>query len=462
MGLDLLIRNGRICTEDAPPFTGSIGIKNGLIDSLYASDVDVEAKSVIDAKGHLIMPGMIDPHVHVGHGNPHAEEFWSEGGSALVGGVTTILTYYRRHPFNYLDLVPELIRQGEESSPIDFAVHLGLFVPQNLEELEVYYERFGIVGLKFFPGLRDDDPAVALKHTGPMAPIDDNFVLEGFRKIARLPGAVALYHAENYDLNTAGRRRVMNEGRSDLAAWCDTRPDYGEAHSVRDAMWWQRLTGCPVYIVHQSSAVALESVMEERRRGALGPIYVETCPQFLTFTKDVQMSTIGKMSPPFRAQADCERLWEGISKREVDTIASDHGAFLRSQKKDAWSGHSGFPGMATILPALMTYGVKGGRISVMDVVRIFSSNTARIFGLYPRKGSLQPGTDADVIVVDPERPRIVDARDLRSHSDFSVYEGQTLVGWPSHVVASGRLVIDEENFAPVRGAGRYLRREEES
>jgi dihydroorotase-like cyclic amidohydrolase len=458
MDLDLLIKDGLICTEDAPPLSGTVGVREGRIVIVAESAEGLDAREVIDARDRLVMPGMIDPHVHIGHGAPHPSEFWTEGSSAVIGGVTTMLTYYRRHPFNYLDLVPELIAAGKANSPIDFSIHLPLFTRQSLEELPLYRQRFGINGFKFFPGIKGSDAAVmtALPHTGPMLPIDDRFVLDGMRALAAMPGTLALYHAENPELNAAAAARVKAEGRADLRAWCDSRPDYGEAHSVRDGIWWQRLTGAPLYIVHLSSAIALEAVLEERQRGPRGPLWVETCPQFLTHTRDSRIGTIGKMSPPFRTTEDCERLWRGIATGEIQTIASDHGAFMREDKTDAWSGRSGFPGLATILPALMTHGVGAGRIAVSDVVRVFSANTARIFGLFPRKGTLTLGADADVIVVDDRTERVVEPRALRSRSDFSIYEGQTLTGWPTHVVSRGRVLLRKGEFVAERGGGRFL------
>jgi dihydropyrimidinase len=460
MHLDLLIRDGLICRDDSPPARGCLGVRDGRIAVVAASAAGLAAAEVIDAGGRLVMPGMIDPHVHIGHGAPHASEFWTEGSSAVVGGVTTMLTFYRRHPFNYLDLVPDLIAAGEANAPIDFSIHLPLYTRQNLDEVGEYRRRLGITGFKFFPGIKGADAAVmtALPHTGPMLPIDDPFVLDGMRAIADLPGALALYHAENPELNAAAAEQVKAEGRADLRAWCDSRPDHGEAHSVRDGVWWQRLTGCPLYIVHLSSAVALEAVLEERRRTPRAPLWVETCPQFLTHTRESDIGTIGKMSPPFRTREDCARLWQGIAAGEIQTIASDHGAFLRDEKLDAWTGRSGFPGMATILPALMTHGVRASRISVQDVVRVFSANPARIFGLFPRKGALTPGADADMIVVDDQSERVVEPRALRSRSDFSIYEGQRLTGWPTHVVSRGRVLLRDGEFVAERGGGRFLGR----
>lgn len=459
MELDLLIRDGLVCGENTEPFLGCVGVKDGKIAIVSTADVQTPARVSIDARGQLIMPGMIDAHVHIGHGSAHAEEFWTEGRSAIIGGVTTLLTFYRRHPFDYLRLVPRLIADGEANSPIDFGIHLPLFTRANIDELRSYYDNWGIGGFKFFPGINSEDAAkmTDLPHTGPMLPIDDAFVLDGMRRVATLPGAVALYHAENPDVNAAAAEAVKASGRSDLRAWCDSRPDYGEAHSVRDALWWQRLTSCPLYVVHLSSAIAFNEIQDARARGTAAPVYVETCPQFLTMTRDAPIGTIGKMSPPFRTEEDCERLWQGIAEGEVDTIGSDHGAFRREEKADAWTGRSGFPGMATILPVLVTQGLHKGRISISDIVRIFSANPARIFGLFPQKGSLAPGTDADLIVVDTENPDVVEPTRLESRSDFSIYEGQSLAGWPSTVVAGGDVIFTkDEGIVADRGRGRFL------
>jgi dihydropyrimidinase len=168
--LDLLIRDGMICRDDAPPVRSSLGVRDGRIAVIAARAVGLDATEVIDAGGRLVMPGMIDPHVHIGHGAPPASEFWTEGSSAVVGGVTMMLTFYRHHPFTYLDLVPELIAAGETNSPIDFSIHpAALHAPEPRRAARVS-PSFGISGFKFFPGIKGADAAVmtALPQTGPM------------------------------------------------------------------------------------------------------------------------------------------------------------------------------------------------------------------------------------------------------------------------------------------------------
>lgn len=457
MKVEVLVENGLLCSEDAPPVPGKVGCRDGKIVFIGGPDAEVSADRTVDAGGRLVMPGMIDPHVHIGHGARHADEFWSEGRSAIVGGVTTMLTFFRKFPFDYSVSVPELIGDGESNSPVDFGVHLPLYSEANLDEIDTY-RQMGVGGFKFFPGIAGEDAAkmTDLPHTGPMLSVDDSFVLDGMGRIARTGDSLTLYHAENPSLNHAAADRVKASGRSDLAAWCDSRPDAGEAHSVRDGLWWQRMTGGRLYIVHLSSQVALEEVIEERKRGIQGEVYVETCPQFLVLTRDSDIGTIGKMSPPFRTQADSDALWAAIADGDVDTIGSDHGAFLRAEKADAWAGRSGFPGMATILPILVTYGLNKARLSAQDICRVFSSNPARIFGLHPQKGSLAVGSDADIIVVDTEQEREVKPEDLFSRSDFSVFEGLQLSGWPTHVLSRGRVVLDNGTMSAQRGHGEFL------
>jgi dihydropyrimidinase len=458
MRASLVLRNGLVCLGDSEPFRGAVSVQAETITGVFAGDPEIDSDETIDVGGRFILPGLIDPHVHIGHGAPHAEEFWSEGNSAIVGGVTTIYTYFRQHPFDYLSSVARLIDEGQANSPIDFAVLLPLFTATNLEQVADYARDLGIRGFKFFPGIKGEDAArmTALPHTGPMIPVDDAFVLDGMRRVAGVPGGVAFYHAENPDRNADAAARVRSEGRADLRAWCDSRPDYGEAHSVRDGLWWQRLTECPTYFVHLSSKIALEAIREERRAHPGQRVHVETCPQFLVFDRDAPLGVIGKMSPPFRTSVDREALWEGLADGSIDTIGSDHGAFMRSDKQDAWTARSGFPGLATILPAMMTYGVRQGRISISDLVRVCSANAARILGLYPRKGGLSPGSDADIIVVDPDRERVVDPANLASRSDFSIFEGQSLSGWPEWVVVAGRVVLRDGRLDSPARAGRYL------
>ena len=459
MRLDKLIRGGMICDAQTAPRRGSIGIAGGRIVAVMSDDVEVDADEVIDAQGCVAIPGLLDPHVHLGHGAEHASEFQSEGRSALVGGVTTLLTFYRKHPFNYLDLVPDLIAAGEANSPVDFLIHLPLYTRQNLDEISEYREKLGVRGFKFFPGIRGDDAAkmTALPHTGPMVGIDDSFVYEGMSRVAGIPDGLALYHAENPDIIATFAAKVKAEGRRDLLAWCESRPDFGEAQSVQEALWWQRVTGCPLYIVHVSSAMAMDLIVEAKLRDPKAPIYVETCPQYLTHTKDSKVGTIAKMSPPLRTVADQEKIWAAIADGHVDTIGSDHGAFMRAEKSDAWESRSGFPGMATILPALVTYGVRQGRITLQDLVRICSYQPARIFGIGDRKGSLRPGSDADITIVDLESSRTVTAQMLQSRSDFSIYEGQTLYGWPRHVLRRGDVLVrDGEVRTSAQGGGVYL------
>lgn len=459
MELDLVVKHGIVCDGVNPLHRGQIGIRDGKIAVLASDDSDLSANDELDADGCLVTPGIIDPHVHLGHGDEHASEFWTEGRSALIGGITTLLTFYRKYPFHYLDFVPELLSAGEANCPIDFLIHLPLYTDQNLDEMDDYYSRLGVRGFKFFPGIRGDDAAkmTDLPHTGPMLPIDDSFVFNGMNKISKLNGALALYHAENPDINAACAEHVRAEGRNDLRAWCDSRPDYGEAESVTEALYWQRVTGCPLYVVHVSSAAALEVLAEEKRRRPKAKIWVESCPQYLSLTRDVSVGTLAKMSPPLRTNRDQDRLWEGIANGEVDTIATDHGAFRRVDKLDAWNSRSGFPGMATMLPAMITYGLRTGKVDESQLVRVLSVNTAKIFGIYPKKGSFMLGADADICVVDTEESRIVDPAKLESRSDFSIYEGETLYGWPRHVLRRGEpMVRDGVICVEQRGGGQYL------
>jgi dihydroorotase (multifunctional complex type) len=458
MELDLVVRGRRLCDGSNEPFGGDLGVRGGKIAAV-AEFGSLDAGVVVDAGDDLVMPGAIDPHVHIGHGDEHAKEFWSEGRAALQGGVTTIMTFYRKYPFEYLESVPELLTSAGANSPVDFVIHLPLYTQQNLAELAEYHRRLGIRSFKFFPGIRGEDAAkmTDLPYTGPMLPIDDYFVYDGMSRVSEIPGAIVLYHAENPEIIAGFASRIRGEGRNDLRAWCDSRPAFGEAQSVQEALYWQRITGCALYLVHMSSEECVGLVAAEKESRPEAPIFVETCPQYLSLTCDAEVGTLAKMSPPLRSESDAKALWEGIRNGTVDTIGTDHGAFMRQDKVGAWVSRSGFPGLPTMVPVVATFGLKRGEIDEQTFVNVLSTNVAKIFGLYPRKGSFRVGADADIAVLDLDSERVVDPTQLEGRSDFSVFEGLSLSGWPRAVIRRGELVLENGQFHEIsRGVGVHL------
>ncbi len=435
----------------------TVAIFEGRIAALLDPDAPFAARRVIDAAGKAIIPGVIDPHTHIGYegyrGIPldaMPSHFDTETESALVGGVTTLLCTYRNAP-PYHEIWEEMIKAGDEYSRIDFAYSLGITNDAQRAKISEYYRDFGVSSFKFYMAYRGEEA----KATGnAYNTYDDGLLYESMEAIADIPGGIAMVHPENIEIIVRLQRRLRELGRVDLAAWSDSRPGFTEAENIRRALFLGEQVGCDVYIPHLSAAISLDSVIEHRARGT-NHAYVETCPQYLTHTKNSSVGLLGKVNPPLREQADTEALWAAIAAGEVDTVGTDHCGVLREVKApDIWTAVPGFPGMATMLPVLLTQ-VSRGQLSLERVVEVTSYNTAKIFNLYPTKGTLLPGSDADLVIIDLALSRTVTPELLRSRSDFTIYDGFELTGWPVLTMLRGRVAMEDGVTLAEPGWGEY-------
>jgi dihydropyrimidinase len=436
----------------------TVAVAGEKVAALLEPDVPVEAARVVDARGRVILPGAIDPHTHLSYegyrGMPLdalGAHFESESASALVGGVTTVLITYRNAP-PYQEIFEAMRRAGEERSRVDFAFSLGITSEEQRTAIPHYHREYGVSSFKFYMAYRGEDA----KATGNVYnTYDDGFLVEAMGLIADIPGAMAMVHPENIDVIARLRRRYQAEGRDGLAAWTASRPDFAEAENIRRALYLGEQAGCPVYIPHLSCAKGLDVVREHRARRTT-PVWVETCPQYLTHTKDSPEGNLAKVNPPLREPADQAALWQGIVDGTIDTFGTDHCGVRREVKAgDIWAAVPGFPGVGTMLPVLLSEGVRRGRLTFADAAAVTAYRTARIFNLYPRKGTLLPGSDADLCVVDPGLRRKVTPELLRSRSDFSLYEGWELEGWPVLTMVRGRVALEDGRVVAEPGHGRY-------
>ena len=436
----------------------TVAISGGRVAALLDPGVPVDAARTIDAPGKVVMPGAIDPHTHFSYegysGMPLdalGAHFESESASALVGGVTTVLITYR-NASPYQEIFEEMKRAGETHSRIDFAYSLGITSEEQCAAIPAYYRDYGVSSFKFYMAYRGEDA----KATGNVYnTYDDGFLYESMGLIADIPGAMAMVHPENIDVIARLRRRFQAEGRDGLAVWTASRPDFAEAENIRRALYLGQEAGCAVYIPHLSCRKGLEAVLEHRARGTTAA-YIETCPQYLTHTKDSPEGNLAKVNPPLRDPDDQEALWQAIASGAIDTFGTDHCGVQREVKSgDIWSAVPGFPGVATMLPVLLSEGVRRGRLTLAQVAAVTSYQTARIFNLYPRKGTLLPGSDADLAVVDLGLARQVTPELLRSRADFSLYEGKEIVGWPVLTMVRGQVMMADGEIVGQPGNGRY-------
>lgn len=457
---DIAIVGGHVVIPPDGVSSLTVGIHGEHVTALLDPHASVLARRVIDARGKVVLPGLVDPHTHIGYEGYRGipldalpTHFDSETASALVGGVTTILVTYR-NGLPYDKIWEEMRRAGEENSRIDFGYSLGITNDAQRIDIHNYYKEYGVSSFKFYMAYRGEEA----RATGNVYnTYDDGLLYESMEAIAEIPDAMAMVHPENIEIIARLRRRLLAAGRNDLAAWTHSRPAFTEAENIRRAVYLGELTGCAVYIPHLSCKQCLEVVREHRARRT-NTVYVETCPHYLTHTKDSPVGLLGKVNPPLRDREDQEALWQGIARGEIDTVGTDHCGVRREVKgPDIWRAVPGFPGMATMLPVLLG-GVRQGLLSILQVALVTSYQPARIFNLYPRKGTLRVGSDADLTIVNLDRPLRVTPELLNSRSDFSLYEGQELTGWPVLTMIRGRVVMEDGKVIVGPGGGRYLTR----
>jgi dihydropyrimidinase len=451
--LDAAIVNARAFLPDGSEMPGTILVDGGrivgLVDQLdHAGPVRV----VHDVGGLPVLPGLIDTHFHVGFHSAETD-FETETRSAAIGGVTTVCRFFRNlEPYD--DSLPAEIRLGQRASYVDFAFHLGILIEDHLAKLDRWVREFGIRSFKMYTCYKGDEGrSIGIRGES------DGFILDVLRAMARIGDVVQIVHCENEEIIdrrlTELRSRPLAGG--DLDAWSEARPPLAEVEAINRVAYLAAQAGAELLVPHVSSADALDTI---RRLKATGQrIYAETCPHYLALDTGASAGVLAKVNPPIRSAGHSDELWRGVRDGTIDVIGSDHATTMRSQKVpgDPWRSVPGFAGVATILPALHDAGVRNGKISLGDIARV-QARAAWIMRLRG-KGRLEIGADADLVVLDPDRRRIVEARDLGSASDFSVFENASLQGWPTMTFLRGELIARDGEALGRPGDGRYLSRQ---
>lgn len=487
--MDLVIRNGKLVT---PPgiIHGWIGVKDGKIRAIGSQAAPPEAREVIDAKDNYVIPGLVDPHAHPAGMFALQDDVKTEPVSAAFGGITTMgaLVEVPRmgQPFKEFTEPQDVVSWKEafplgkklvdEYSVMDWFFTFTINSDQHAREIPEYARDLGVTSFKFFGNLKEPvDSPVSPKwksRIGVPLSYDDSTIFLGFENIGRIgPPARAHVHNENTELTKIFAERLKKEGKRDLAAWADRSPPFLEAEHISRFALYARVTGAPFYVLHLTTAAGLEECNRQRNRGT--DIIVETCPQYLTLTKfDDPPGVLAKVNPPIRTREDNERLWEGLAKGEIDCIGTDHVPTTRLEKigkgdtsdhdtdpaRDIWSTGSGFTGFETLLPLMITEGVHKGRISLKRLVEVACENPARASGLYPKKGAIALGADADLVVVDMNKKMKVSYKNFHTCSDFCLWEGWELMGWPILTIVRGTVVVKDGQLVGKPGTGRYLPR----
>ena len=433
--VDLVIRNCKIVIPTAVLDAG-IACEDGKIVQISGDAWLPEADRIIDAKGNLVLPGVIDSHVHFRElGKTAYQEDWSTGSAAAaVGGATTVFEMpshvedqYRVRNVDVFNLKSNL---AKSKSIVDFGLY-GIITSDDLGELSKLAAA-GVIGFKIYLGLSASNTPVPT----------DGEIVDSFLAVSKTGRRIAV-HAENGEIIEHNERRMRAAGRTDVLAHLESRPDLAEAEAISRVILFSEATGASVQIAHMSSKEGVDLVVAAKARGL--HISAETAPHYLLLSSHdyTRVGSMIKVNPPVRYKADSERLWAGLLNGTIDCLGSDHAPYTREEKvtNDVWAAKSGFIGVETSVPLMLTQ-VNANRLSLEKFVQVTSENAARLFGIYPRKGALIVGSDCDVTIVDLKKESVIRSENLHSKNNITPFEGWKVKGIPIYTIVRGNVVMD--------------------
>ena len=450
--MDLIIRNGLVVTEGGTGVT-DIGIAGGRVVQLGGALGGAEE---LDATGLIITPGGVDPHTHLTMPTREpgswgwCDDFESGTSAALAGGITTVGNMSFPEKGSMRDGLALDLAEADRLAICDYFMHPILIRPteENLASIEDLHDE-GHTSVKFFLSFPSFD-----RHVPEF--------LTAMRTIAR-KGGIALVHCEDAPIMGCCCSVLRERGSLGPEFFPDARPVQAESVATHRAVGFAETTGCPVYVVHLSSRRALAACLDGRSRGV--PVFVETRPLYLHLTLDRFSEPDGAKyagAPPLRERADVDALWAGLRFGMIDTVASDHAPWTLADKldpaTDATNLRQGVADLETMMPMLFSAGVLTGRLSIEQFVAITSTTPAKMFGLYPRKGCIAVGSDADLAIWDPSEVRVIDGASMHSRADYSPYDGSTVTGWPRWTISRGEVVVDRGAVVAAPGRGQLVRR----
>jgi len=457
MAFDTIITNGRVVTA-SDTFSSDIAISAGKIAAIGQNLSRDNAATVIDAEGKYVLPGGIDVHTHLDMpfgGTTSSDDFETGTRAAVFGGTTTLIDFAIQYKGQSLRrALDSWMKKAAGKAVCDYSFHciitdLGSAQLEEMNELV----REGVTSFKLFMAY----PNVFM--------LDDATIFKALRATARNGGLVCM-HAENGGAIDVIVQQALAEGKKTPKYHALTRPTTAEAEATARAIALAEMAGSPVYIVHMSCHDALEKVREARDRGL--PVYGETCPQYLYLSIenfDVPEFEGAKyvFTPPLREKWHQEKLWTGLQRDHLQVVSTDHCPFCFKEQKELGRDDftkipNGGPGIEHRMSLIYSGGVAAGRFSVNRFVELVSTTPAKLFGLYPRKGTIAAGSDADLVIFDPKRKHTISAKTHHMRVDYSMFEGIEVTGMPQAVLSRGQILLQAEKFLGRPGSGQFLRR----
>jgi len=448
---DIIVANGMVVSSrDIKP--KDVVIKDGKILDTPERAAAYEADQVIDAKGNFVLPGIIDAHFHP----VYADRIDTLSKAAATGGITTLVPYIGAvaawgQGGDLVESVQSFIAEGESSSILDFGLHC-TFTQNDMATVDRSIPALVEMGVVSFKGF------TAYKKRGMK--LEDEEILKIMGLIAQHNGVFAT-HCENGPILDLLEDAAVSRGDVKPEHYPPTHPGISEAEAVFRVLSLAQVSGCRMYLPHLSAKESLD-VLRLFKSWNRQVIYAETCPHYLVFTDEElkKRGTLAKMSPPLRQQADVDALWRAIQDGAIDVIGSDAAGHAVASNEplhnNVFSAPHGIPGLDTMFTMTYTEGVNKGRLTLPHLVKMTCENPARIFGLYPQKGTLTPGADADVVIFDPAISHTVPEKNAYTKVDYSLYEGRRCLGAPTLVMQRGKMIMVDGEIKALAGQGAYL------
>lgn len=428
--VDLVIKNTKIVSSSTV-FEACLAVKDGKIVS-FVKDVNLlKAEKTIDAKGGLTLPGVIDVHVHFREpGLTHKEDFLTGSMAAAAGGVTTVADMPNTIPPTLdIESFRVKVKKAEDRCYVNLGFIAGV-VKTNLDKV-FSLSKAGVLGFKIF----------MTETLG--SPMDDDCMVEAFRLIEEADKPVFV-HAEDFQMIQHATQKVKENRRKDFMAWVESRPSLAEAKAISKVAVFSQKTKCKTHICHVSSKAGVKVLKEAKTRSSL--LTCETCPHYLLLDVE-KVKGLGftpKITPPIRFKADREALWESLLDGTIDLVASDHSPHTEEEKlrDSVWDAASGFVGVETMVPLMLTQ-VNLGMLSINHYVKVSSENPAKLLGVYPKKGLVQAGSDADLTIVDLKKEAKIKSERLHSKSKVTPFDGWEVKGVPVYTIVNGNIVMEK-------------------
>lgn len=446
MRVDKVIKNGKVFTPGGL-FEAGIAVEGGKIISI-AKDANLpQADEEVDARGNIVIPGAVDAHVHVHIPSAlHREDFANASKAAAVGGTTTFIDFAYPGEEKLEKTFLEMKSDGERLSTIDFSLHACICYEKHLEEISPV-SRMGVVSFKHFMANADGVPY-----------LNSGIMLESF-KILKQAGCIATIHAENEDIRAYLLDKLKKLGRADTQAHAESRPKIAEAEAISRAIMLARETGVRLHVFHVTSGYGVDLIRKARDGGQ--PVTGETCPHYLVFS-DEDFKKFGpylQVNPPIRSKADSMELWKALRDGALDFVVTDHYAPLKREKDKGWTNiwevEGGIPGVETRVMLLTSEGYHKGFLSLERVVDLLSTNPAKLYGLYPQKGAIQVGSDADIAIIDLNKELEIKAVELHHRADWTPFEGMRVKGVPILSMVRGNIVAKDGEPLGKEGYGKF-------